>query len=151
MDFLLWDLEQTTSSWAAAAAAKSPQSCPTLCDPIDGSSTGSPVSGIFPGKSIGVLCHFLLQCVKVKSESEDTQSCPTLSNPMDCTLPSNGYIFPLLSFSLLFFSQLFVRLPQTAILLFFLHLFFLGMILIRVSCTMSRTSIHSSSDRKSVV
>ena len=40
-----------------------------------------------PGKNTGVGCHFLLQCVKVKSESEVAQSCPTLSDPMDCTLP----------------------------------------------------------------
>ena len=35
-------------------------------------------------------CHFLLQCMKVKSESEVTQSCPTLSNPMDCSLPGSS-------------------------------------------------------------
>ena len=40
-----------------------------------------------PGKNTGVGCHFLLQCMKVKSESEVAQSCPTLSNPMDCRLP----------------------------------------------------------------
>jgi len=40
-----------------------------------------------PGKNTGVDCHFLLQCTKVKSESEVAQSCPTLSNPMDCSLP----------------------------------------------------------------
>ena len=40
-----------------------------------------------PGKNTGVGCHFLLQCVKVKSESEVAQSCPTLHNPMDCSLP----------------------------------------------------------------
>ena len=40
-----------------------------------------------PGKNTGVGCHFLLQCMKVKSESEVTQSCPTLSNPMDCSPP----------------------------------------------------------------
>ena len=40
-----------------------------------------------PGKNTGVSCHFLLQCMKVKSESEVAQSCPTLSNPMDCSLP----------------------------------------------------------------
>ena len=40
-----------------------------------------------PGKNIGVGCHFLLQCRKAKSESEDAQSCPTLSDPMDCSLP----------------------------------------------------------------
>ena len=38
-----------------------------------------------PGKNTGVDCHFLLQCMKVKSEREVTQSCPTLSDPMDCT------------------------------------------------------------------
>ena len=40
-----------------------------------------------PGKNTGVGCHFLLQCMKVKSESEVTQSCPTLSDPMDFSLP----------------------------------------------------------------
>ena len=39
-----------------------------------------------PGKNTGVGCHFLLQCMKVKSESEVSQSCPTLSDPMDCSL-----------------------------------------------------------------
>ena len=35
-------------------------------------------------------CHFLLQCMKVKSESEVAQSCPTLSDPMDCSLPGSS-------------------------------------------------------------
>ena len=39
-----------------------------------------------PGKNTGVGCHFLLQCMKVKSESEVAQSYPTLSDPMDCRL-----------------------------------------------------------------
>ena len=39
-----------------------------------------------PGKNTGVGCHFLLQCMKVKSESEVAQSCPTLSDPTDCSL-----------------------------------------------------------------
>ena len=39
------------------------------------------------GKNTGVGCHFLLQCMKVKSESEVSQSCPTLSDPMDCSQP----------------------------------------------------------------
>ena len=43
-----------------------------------------------PGKNTGVGCHFLLQCVKVKSESEVTQSCPTLSDPMDCSPPGSA-------------------------------------------------------------
>ena len=42
-----------------------------------------------PGKNTGVGCHFLLQCMKVKSESEVAQSCPTLSDPMDCSLPDS--------------------------------------------------------------
>ena len=43
-----------------------------------------------PGKNTGVGCHFLLQCMKVKSESEVTQSCPTLSDPMDCSPPGSS-------------------------------------------------------------
>src|SRR5574342_761356 len=42
-----------------------------------------------PGKNTGVGCHFLLQCMKVKSESEVAQSCQTLSDPMDCSLPGS--------------------------------------------------------------
>ena len=43
-----------------------------------------------PGKNTGVGCHFLLQCRKVKSESEVAQSCPTLRDPMDCSLPGSS-------------------------------------------------------------
>ena len=43
-----------------------------------------------PGKKTGVGCHCLLQCMKVKSESEVAQSCPTLSDPMDCILPGSS-------------------------------------------------------------
>ena len=43
-----------------------------------------------PGKNTGVGCHFLLQCMKVKSESEVAQLCPTLSDPMDCSLPDSS-------------------------------------------------------------
>ena len=39
-----------------------------------------------PGKNTGEGCHFLLQCMKVKSESKVAQSCLTLSDPMDCSL-----------------------------------------------------------------
>ena len=46
--------------------------------------------GDSPGKNTGVGCHFLLQCRKVKSESEVAQSCPTLSDPMDCSLPGSS-------------------------------------------------------------
>ena len=43
-----------------------------------------------PGKNTGVGCHFLLQCMKVKSESEVAQSCLTLLDPMDCSLPGSS-------------------------------------------------------------
>ena len=43
-----------------------------------------------PGKNTGVGCHFLLQCMKVESESEVIQSCPTLSDSMDCSLPGSS-------------------------------------------------------------
>ena len=42
------------------------------------------------GKNTGVVCHFLLRCMKVKSESEVTQSCPTLSDPVDCSPPGSS-------------------------------------------------------------
>ena len=55
---------------AAAAATKSLQWCPTLCDPIDGSPPDSPVPGILQAsKNTGVGCHFLLQGMKVKVKS----------------------------------------------------------------------------------
>ena len=69
----------------AAAAAKALQSCPTLCDPIDGSRPWDS-----PGKNTGVGCHFLLQCMQVKSEREVTQLRPTPSDPMDCSLPGSS-------------------------------------------------------------
>ena len=43
-----------------------------------------------PGKNTGVGCHFPLQCIKVKSESEVAQSWPTLRDPMDCSLPGSS-------------------------------------------------------------
>ena len=43
-----------------------------------------------PGKNTGVGCHFLLQCMKGKSESEVAQSCPTLSDLMDCSPPGSS-------------------------------------------------------------
>ena len=56
-----------------------------------------PRSTLFPyttlfrsGKNTGVGCHFLLQFMKVKSESEVTQSCPTLHDTMDCSLPGSS-------------------------------------------------------------
>jgi len=73
----------------AAAAAKSLQSCPTL-RPHRRQPTRLPCPWDSPGKNTGVGCHFLLQCMKVKWESEVAQSCPTPSDPMDCSLPGSS-------------------------------------------------------------
>ena len=72
-----------------AAGAKSLQSCPTV-RPHRWKPTRLPCPWDSPGKNTGVGCHFLLQCMKVKSESEVTQLCPTLSDPMDCSLPDSS-------------------------------------------------------------
>ena len=79
---------------AAAAAAKSLQLCPTLCDPIDGSPPGSPFPGILQAKNTGVGCHFLLQCMKVKSESESLSRVWLFVTPWTAAyqaLPSMGF------------------------------------------------------------
>ena len=75
------------------AAAKLLQSCPTLCDPIHRWQPTRPSHPWdSPGKNTGMGCHFLLQCMKVKSESEVAQSSPTLSDPMDCS-PSGSSVY----------------------------------------------------------
>ena len=70
-------------------AAKSLQSCLTLCEPHRRQPTRLPRPWDSPGKNTGVGCHFLFQCIKVKSASEVALLCLTLSDPMDCSLP--GY------------------------------------------------------------
>ena len=71
-----------------------------------------------PGKNTGVGCHFLRQCVKVKSESEIAQSCLTLCNPMDCILPGSSVhgIFParVLEWGAIAFSEYQLELPSIA-------------------------------------
>ena len=52
--------------------------------------TRLPHPWVSPGKNTGVGCHFLLQCMKVKTESEVTQSCPTLCDRMNCSLPGSS-------------------------------------------------------------
>ena len=54
----------------------------------------APPSWDSPGKNTEVACHFLLQCMKVKSESEVAQSCPTPSDPMDCSPKSRDFALP---------------------------------------------------------
>ena len=64
-----------------------------------------------PGKNTGVGCHFLLQRMKVESESEVAQPCLTLSDPMDCSLPGfsiHGILrATVLEWGAITFSQLF--------------------------------------------
>ena len=71
------------------SAGKSLQSCLTL-QPHRWQPTRLPRPWDSPGKNTGVGCHFLLQCMKVKSESEVSQLCPTPSDPMDCSLPGSS-------------------------------------------------------------
>ena len=52
--------------------------------------TGLPCPWDSPVKNTGVGCHFLLQCMKMKSESEVAQLCLTLRDPMDCSLPGSS-------------------------------------------------------------
>ena len=71
----------------AAAAAKLLQSCPTLCDPIDGSPPGSSVPGILQARILEwVAISFSSACMHAKS----LQSCPTLCNPMDRSPPGSS-------------------------------------------------------------
>ena len=80
---------KTIALTAAAAAAKSLQSCSTL-QPHKRQPTRLPLPWDSPGKNTGVCCHFLLQSMKVKSESEVSQSCLTVRDPTDCSLPGSS-------------------------------------------------------------
>ena len=74
---------------AASAAAKLLQSC-LLCATPEMAAYQAPRPWDSPGKNTGEGCHFHIQCMKVKSESEVAQSCLTLSDPMDCSLPGSS-------------------------------------------------------------
>ena len=69
--------------------ANSLQSCPTLCDPIDGSPPGFPVPGILQARTPEWVA-ISFSNMKVESASEAAQSCPTLSDPMDCSLAGSS-------------------------------------------------------------
>ena len=77
------------ANFTAAAAAKSLQSCLTV-QPHRRKPIRLRRPWDSPGKNTGVGCHFLLQCMKVKSESGVAQSCPTLRDPMDCSPPGSS-------------------------------------------------------------
>ena len=89
MSFFLLGEGNTGIKFAAAAAAMSLQSCPTLCDPIDGSPPGSPLPGILQSRTLEWVAIYFSNAWK-ESESEVAQSCPILSDPMDCSLPGSS-------------------------------------------------------------
>ena len=74
-------------AWRAAAAAESLQSCPILCNPIDGSPPGSPVPGILQARTLEWVA---ISFSNAESKSEVTQLCPARSNLMDCSLPGSS-------------------------------------------------------------
>ena len=74
----------------AAAAAKSLSVVSDSVQPHRRQPTRLPRPWDSPGKNTGVGCHFLLHCMKVKSESEVTKSCPTLHDPMGCSLSGSS-------------------------------------------------------------
>ena len=82
-------VNENASFQHSAAAAKLLRSCPTL-RPHRQQPTRLPHPWDSPGKNTGVDCHFLLQCMKVKSESEAAQLYPTLHNSTDSSLPGSS-------------------------------------------------------------
>ena len=80
------------------------------------------------GKNTGVGCHFLLQCMKMESESEVTESCPTLKYPLDCS-PPGSYVhgsfqarvleWGAIAFSVAFLMPPSIQLPQREFILFY--------------------------------
>ena len=80
---------QGEHSWLPAPCGLSCVSHVQLCNPM-GCSPRLFYPWDSPGNNTGVGCHFLPQCMKLKSESEVAQSCPTLSDPMDCSPPGSS-------------------------------------------------------------
>ena len=93
-DFYTWPINENNLLLSSSfhAAAKSLQSCPTLCDPIDGSPPGSPIHGILQARTLEwvAISFSNARKWKVESESEVAQSCPTLRDPMDGSLPGSS-------------------------------------------------------------
>ena len=89
INFFSQELLTSTLFGPMLCYAKSLQSCPTLCDPRR-QPTRLPRPWDSPGKNTGAGCHFLLQCTKVKSESEVAQLCPTLCDLMDSSPPGSS-------------------------------------------------------------
>ena len=79
-----------TNNCAAAAAAKSLQSCPTLCDPIDGSPPGSPVPGIHQARTLDWVAISFSNAWKWKVKVKSLSRVRLVSDPMDCSLPGSS-------------------------------------------------------------
>ena len=110
------DSDATTNEFdlfTAAAAAKVASVVSDSVPPHRRQPTRLPRPWDSLGKNAGVGCHFLLQCMKVKSESEVAQSCLTLSDPMDCSPPGSSVhgIFQarVLEWGAIAFSDLFTK------------------------------------------
>ena len=124
-------VDLTTISYAAVAAAVASVVSDSV-RPHRRQPTSLPRPWDSPGKNTGVGCHFLLQRMKVKSQSEVAQSCPTLHDPMDCSLPGSSVhgIFQakVLEWDAIAFSELFLILivifPSMVIFLFLFLLIF---------------------------
>ena len=82
-------LTALSALFRAAAAAKSLQSCPTLCDPIDGSPPGSPIPGILQARTLESVAISFSNALKWKVKVK-SQLYPTLSDPMDHSLPGSS-------------------------------------------------------------
>ena len=87
---LAWRILSITLLACAAAAAKSLQSCPTLCDPIDGSPPGSAVPGILQARTLEWVAIAFSNAGKWKVKVKSLSLLPTLSDPMDCSPPGSS-------------------------------------------------------------
>ena len=86
-----WKREEFLGAFAAAAAAaKSLQSCPTLWDPIDGSPPGSPVPGILQARTLEWFAISFSNAWKWKVKVKSLSRVQLLSDPMDCSLPGSS-------------------------------------------------------------
>ena len=87
---LIIEKEEIISHFSSAAPAAKSLVVSDFVRPHRQQPTRLPCPWDSPGKNTGVGCHLLLQCMKVKSESEVAQSCLTLSDPMDFSLPGSS-------------------------------------------------------------
>ena len=83
-------MQAVSNIFAAAAAAKSLQSCPTLWDPIDGSPTSSTIPGILQVRILEWVAISFSNAWKWKVKVKSLKLGPTLSDPMDCSLPGSS-------------------------------------------------------------